>query len=48
MYAALYQLACMAYRMILRSLLLKAVDDPDEQWDDILLSIVDKIFNYDK
>ena len=46
MYTALYRLACMAYSMILRSILKKAINDPDEEWDDVVLSVCDRIFNY--
>ena len=35
-----------AYARVLRGLLLKAIDDPDEQWDDYVLAILDKIFEY--
>ena len=35
-----------AYARVLRPLLLKAIDDPDEQWDDYVLAILDKIFEY--
>ena len=44
--AAIYQLACMAYKLILRSMLVKAIENPDEEWDDFILSFCDKIFNY--
>lgn len=45
-FAAIWSLATMAYNTILRDLLIKAIDDPDSQWDDTVLSIVDKIFEY--
>jgi len=46
MYKTIYQLLCSAYSMILRPLLVKAVDDPDEEWDDLVLAIIDGIFGY--
>ena len=44
--SVLWSLAGMAYKMILRDLLKKAIEDPDEEWDDIVLAICDSIFNY--
>ena len=44
---ALFSLACMAYSMILRGVLKKAIDDPDQEWDDWVLSFCDKLFNYE-
>jgi hypothetical protein len=46
--AALYHLACMAYKMILRGVLKSAIDDPDQEWDDWVLSFCDKLFNYEE
>lgn len=37
----------MAYATILRALVLKAIDDPDSEIDDIVMSILDRIFDYD-
>lgn len=34
------------YSMILRPLLEKAIADPDEEWDDMVLMICDRVFNY--
>jgi hypothetical protein len=31
---------------MLRDLVKKAVDDPNEEWDDVLLSVLDRLFNY--
>lgn len=42
----IWQIAGMIYSKILRDLLVKAVSDPDEEWDDVVLKIVDDIFNY--
>ena len=43
---AIFGLVKIAYRMILRDLLLSAIEDPDTEWDDIVLDICDKIFDY--
>jgi len=43
---AIFGLVKIAYRMILRDLLLSAIEDPDQEWDDIVLEICDKIFDY--
>lgn len=34
------------YDRVLRPLLKKAVEDPDEKWDDHVLHIIDKIFDH--
>lgn len=46
-YAAMYKMLCMAYRQFLRPLVLKAIDDPDSEIDDIVMSILDKLFNHE-
>jgi len=46
MYLAIYKLVCMAYREVLRDLLKKAINDPNEEWDDVVLEVMDKLFNY--
>jgi len=43
---AIFGLVKIAYRMILRDLLLSAIEDPNQEWDDIVLEICDKIFDY--
>ena len=45
-YEIIYRLVCMAYAEILRELLKKAIDNPNEEWDDIVLDMLDKLFNY--
>jgi hypothetical protein len=45
-YKMLYGIVCYAYANGLRSLVKKAIDDPDTDWDDMAISILDKIFNY--
>lgn len=47
-YKMLYGIVCYAYKNGLRSLVAKAIDDPESDWDDIALSIMDKIFNYEE
>jgi hypothetical protein len=46
MYKAIYQMLCMAYATLLRDLVKKAVDDPKEEWDDVLLNVMDRLFDY--
>ncbi len=46
MYKILFALISQAYGTILRPLLKKAIDDPQEDWDDIALEICDRIFMY--
>lgn len=43
---AIFGLVKIAYRMILRDLLVSAIEDPHQEWDDIVLDICDKIFDY--
>ena len=47
-YFPIYNLLCLAYKMIIRSILLKAIDDPTEEFDDIVMSLMDKLFNYEE
>lgn len=35
-----------AYKYLLRDILLKAIDDPDEEWDDTVMEIIDRLFDY--
>ena len=46
-YAALWELARMAYRSILRGLLVKAVQDDGSDWDDFVLELTDRVFGYE-
>lgn len=46
-YKMLYGMVCYAYKNGIRDLVQKAIDDPDTDWDDIALGILDKIFNYE-
>lgn len=45
-FAAIMQIMKMLYTSILRPLLVKAIDDPNEAWDDYILEIVDRVFGY--
>lgn len=45
-YAFLYKALCMAYEQFLRELVRKAIDDPDSEIDDVAMSILDRLFNY--
>jgi len=45
-YAALYKIVCMAYGQVLRPLLKKAVDDPESDHDEVIMSILDNLFGY--
>lgn len=42
----IFSLIKTVYSKILRPLLVKAIDDPEEEWDDVLLRIIDRIFEY--
>lgn len=44
--AVIYSVAKTLYSSILRELLTKAISDPDQEWDDVVLTICDKIFDY--
>lgn len=43
---ALWTLARMAYKLILRDLLAKAIANPDEEWDELVMEVCDKVFDY--
>ena len=36
------------YKMVLRSLLIKAIEDPDTEWDEFLIDFLDKLFGYEE
>lgn len=46
MYKSLYLVLCFAYKTVIRPILLKAIDDPNSDWDDITMDVIDSIFNY--
>jgi len=43
---AIYVIICYAYKTILRDLVKKAIDDPDSEVDEFVLSLLDKLFDY--
>ena len=45
-YQIIFALIGQAYGSILRPLLKKAIDDPNEEWDDLVLDICDRLFGY--
>lgn len=45
--AVIMKVMSMLYSQILRDLLRKAIDDPDQEWDDFVLGLCDKIFGYE-
>lgn len=45
-YKLLYGVVCYAYSNGIRALVQKAINDPESEWDDVALGILDKIFNY--
>ncbi len=47
-FEALFNLAKMAYLNILRELLVKAVKETDNPWDDYTVVVIDKIFGLQK
>lgn len=46
LYKQIYIILGMVYSTILRGLLKKAVDDPEEEWDEMLLDILDRLFGH--
>ena len=35
------------YQHLLRPLVYKAINDPDEDWDDVAMEILDRLFGYE-
>jgi len=44
---AIWRIIKLVYASILRKLVVKAIDDPDSEIDDLALEILDRIFEYD-
>ena len=44
-YTSVYMISRIMYQ-ITRPILLKAIDDPDEEWDDFLMQLCDSVFGY--
>jgi len=47
MNSKLFTLIKLAYATLLRPLVAEKVQSSDAQWDDIVLAVLDKIFDYD-
>lgn len=43
---AIFNILNMVYGQILRPMLKKAIDNPDEEWDEFVLDMVDRLFDY--
>lgn len=35
------------YSMVLRGLIKGAINDPDDEWDEQVLEVLDRVFNYE-
>jgi len=46
-FALIWSLLKKVYADLIRPVLLKAVDNPDVEWDDWLMKFVDNLFEYD-
>jgi len=46
MYKMLFAIVCNAYASGIRPLVVKSIEDPNTDWDDVALGILDRIFNY--
>jgi len=44
---SLWKIIKMVYSVILRPLVLKAIDDPDSQVDDFVIRLLDNLFEFD-
>ena len=42
----IYSMICLLYAKAWRDVLIEAVDDPDEVWDDALLASIDALLGY--
>ena len=45
-FSVILKVVSMLYSQILRDLLKKAIDDPEQEWDDFILDLCDKMFGY--
>ena len=48
MKTGIWLLVKLAYKTLLRGLVLKAVDSPDVIWDDKLMDVLDSLFDYEE
>ena len=46
-YDIIFRLLKEVYSTILRDLLIKAIDDPKEEWDEWVLGVCDLLFDYE-
>ena len=45
--AMLFSMLKLIYPKYMRPVLVRSIDDPESEWDEIVMSIVDRIFMYD-
>jgi len=45
-YLAIFNILKMVYGQILRPLLKQAIDNPNEEWDEVVLGMVDRLFDH--
>lgn len=45
-FAVILKVVSMLYSQILRDLLKKAIDNPEEEWDEFVLELCDKLFGF--
>ena len=45
---SIYTVLCYVYKVILRDLVKKAIDNPDSDIDEFVLSLLDKLFDYNE
>ena len=41
-------IACWLYAQLLRDVVANAINDPDDYWDEQVMEVLDRIFNYKK
>jgi hypothetical protein len=46
MYWSIFKLLCVIYANGVRTMIKEAIDDPETDWDDTALTILDRVFNY--
>jgi len=46
LYQDLYDILCLLYAKVLRDLVKQAVDNPDSEVDEFIMSLLDKLFSY--
>jgi len=44
--SVIYQIMCQIYGKLMRDVLKGAVDDPDSEWDEWLMALTDRLFDY--